>query len=112
MRLNWGLQAKRRLNLTDLSHNLLMVSLELRINNKESVLTILQEILKWSQELPAWQSDAIARLLGKQVLTTEDFDDLYALLKVAHGIPDHAGRTPKPLTADQIPAPVKTSTNV
>lgn len=98
--------------MTDLSHNLLMVSLELRMNNKESVLTILQEILKWSQELPAWQSDAIARLLGKQVLTTEDFDDLYALLKVAHGIPDHAGRTPKPLTADQIPAPVKTSTNV
>jgi len=75
-------------------------------------LTLLQEILDWSQSLPIWQSDAVARLLAKQTLTVEDHDDLFALLKVAHGIPDPKGRKPKPLTADQIPAPVKVTTHV
>ena len=75
-------------------------------------MSILQEILNWAQRLPAWQSDAVARLLAKQTLAAEDLDDLFALLKLSHGIPDPKGRTPKPLTADQIPAPVKVSTHV
>ena len=75
-------------------------------------MTLLQEILGWSQILPAWQSDAVARLLAKQSLTIEDQDDLLALLKVAHGIPDPKDRKPKPLTADQIPAPVIGTTHV
>jgi len=75
-------------------------------------LPILQEILQWSQSLPGWQSDAIARLLANQTLTPDDLDDLYALLKAEHGIPDPKGRKPKLLTADQIPAPVKVSTHV
>jgi len=73
---------------------------------------ILQEILKWANELPTWQSDAVARLLTKPTPSTEDLDDLYALLKTAHGIPDPKGRIPKPLTAAQIPAPVSDSTNI
>jgi recombinational DNA repair ATPase RecF len=75
-------------------------------------MSILQEILSWAQSLPTWQSDAVARLLAKQTQTADDLDDLYALLKVAHGIPDPKGRKPKPLTADQIPTPVKASTHV
>ncbi len=75
-------------------------------------MALLQEILKWSESLPAWQSDAVARLLAKQTLTPDDEADLFALLKAAHGIPDPKARTPKPLTADQIPAPVKNSTHV
>lgn len=75
-------------------------------------MSILQEILSWAQGLPSWQSDAVARLLAKQVLAAEDLDDLFALLKLSHGIPDPEGRTPKPLAADQIPAPVKVSTHV
>jgi energy-coupling factor transporter ATP-binding protein EcfA2 len=75
-------------------------------------LTLLQEILSWSQTLPAWQSDAVARLLAKQALTAEDQDDLFALLKSAHGIADPNGRRPKPLKADQIPAPVGSATDV
>ena len=74
-------------------------------------MSILQEIFKWSQSLPAWQSDAIARLLVKQ-LSTDDIDDLLALLKSEHGIPDPSGRKPKPLTTDQIPVPVVTKTQV
>jgi energy-coupling factor transporter ATP-binding protein EcfA2 len=75
-------------------------------------MVILQEILKWAKSLPQWQSDAISRLLAKQTLTTDDLDDMFALLKAAHGIPDPRGRIPKPLTADQIPAPVQDSTHV
>lgn len=75
-------------------------------------MAILQEILKWTEGLPAWQSDAVARLLAKQTLAAVDLDDLFALLKVAHGIPDLQGRNPQPLKADQIPAPVKISTHV
>lgn len=51
-------------------------------------MSILQEILAWTQGLPAWQSDAVARLLAKRTLTAQDQDDLFALLKLAHGIPD------------------------
>ena len=87
-------------------------SFEWSANNKEPALTLLQEILIWSQTLPTWQSDAVARLLAKQTLTVEDQDDLFALLKNAHGITDPKVRKPKPLTADQIPAPVKVTTHV
>lgn len=75
-------------------------------------MSILQEILAWTQTLPAWQSDAVARLLAKQNLTSDDHNDLYALLKLAHGIPDPKERTPKPLTAEQIPAPVEKTTHI
>lgn len=75
-------------------------------------MTLLQEILSWSQILPAWQSDAVARLLANPTLTAEDQDDLFALLKVAHGVPDPKDRKAKPLAADQIPAPVKVTTHV
>ncbi len=68
-------------------------------------MTILQEILKWSQGLPAWQQDAIARLYMKPDLDAQDFDDLYALLKSAHGISDPNGRVPSILSAEQVAAP-------
>jgi len=75
-------------------------------------MSILQEVLAWTQGLPTWQSDAVARLLTQPALTAADQDDLYALLKLAHGIPDPKNRKPKPLTADQIPAPIKEETRV
>ena len=75
-------------------------------------MSILQEIFVWTQGLPGWQSDAVARLLAKPTLTTDDLDDLFALLKASHSIPDPKDRKAKPLSADQIPAPVKASTHV
>ena len=75
-------------------------------------MSILQEIFAWSQTLAAWQSDAISRLLAKESLTAEDYDDLYALLKAAHGIPDPKNRQPKPLTAGQIPEPTNAASHV
>lgn len=72
----------------------------------------MHEILTWSQGVPTWQSDAIARLLGKPELGAEDLDDLFALVKLSQGISDSKERVPRPLTAEQIPAPVKASTHV
>lgn len=51
-------------------------------------MALMQELLAWTKGLQAWQSDALARLLAKKELSPADQDDLYALLKVAHGIPD------------------------
>ena len=75
-------------------------------------MSILQDILNWSQGLPAWQSDAIARLFAKQVLSTGDLEDLFALIKAEHGIPDSKGRTVKKLSAQQIPAATQSNTHV
>lgn len=75
-------------------------------------MSILQEIVAWAQGLPAWQSDAVARLLAKQTLSAGDVEDLFALLKLEHGIPDPKGRTPQKLSADQVPAPAKAATHV
>lgn len=65
-------------------------------------MSILQEIQKWSTEQPAWQQDAIARIYSQNELSVEDLEDLYALLKVEHGIPDPAGRQLRKLAPDQI----------
>lgn len=75
-------------------------------------MAILQEILAWTQGLPAWQSDAVSRLMVKQALTPQDHEDLYALLKLAHGILDPKNRQPQPLTADQIPAQIEATTHI
>jgi hypothetical protein len=75
-------------------------------------MSILQEILTWSQSLPSWQSDAIARLFAKQTLSQQDIDDLYALLKSEQGIKDAKGRTAKRLKADQIPSAPSNTTHI
>jgi ABC-type dipeptide/oligopeptide/nickel transport system ATPase subunit len=75
-------------------------------------MSLLQEIFTWSQGLPPWQSDAVARLLAKETLSTSDYEDLLALLKLDHGIPDPSERKPSPLTANQVPAPAKQSSHI
>ena len=63
-------------------------------------MSILQDMLEWTQGLPTWQSDAVVPLLAKQTLSGEEQDDLFALLETAHGIPAPSDRKFKPLTAD------------
>jgi hypothetical protein len=67
--------------------------------------TTLQESQKWSEKQPAWQQDAIARLYTKPELSVQDYDDIYALLKAEHGIPDLDHRIAGRLAPDQIAAP-------
>ena len=68
-------------------------------------MTILQAIHHWSQDLPAWQQDAVRRLYLDRDLTAADLDDLYAMAKAVHGIEDPEKRTPTGLAAAQIAAP-------
>lgn len=75
-------------------------------------MSILQEILVWAKDLAPWQSDAVGRLFTKDLLTADDLDDLYALLKVEHGIPDPKGRTAIPLADDKIPAGIQPNEHV
>ncbi len=67
-------------------------------------MSILQEILEWSKNLPDWESDALHRLFMKQTLTETDLEDLYAMLKAEHGISDIRERKPTRLTDEQVPA--------
>jgi energy-coupling factor transporter ATP-binding protein EcfA2 len=69
-------------------------------------MSILYEILIWCESLPDWQNDAIVRLFNKHTLDSDDLDDLFALLKAEHGIPDPEGRIAVKLTADHISVPV------
>ena len=75
-------------------------------------MSILQEILEWSISLPGWQSDAIGRLFEKEELSTDDLDDLYALLKDEHGLEDSQGREAKRLSVEQIPVSPAPSTQI
>lgn len=75
-------------------------------------MSVLQEVLAWSKKLPAWQSDAVARLLAKAELSPADEADVFALLKLEHGIADPQGRIARPLSADQIPEPVHSSMQI
>lgn len=63
-------------------------------------MTLIEEIVAWSQgSLKDWQRDALRRLLTKPALDDQDMDDLYAMMKTAHGVPDSKNRTPVPLGA-------------
>ena len=67
-------------------------------------MTLLNDILKWATiSLTAWQRDALRRLFQKEVLDQQDLDDLYAMLKSAHGVPDSENREPDPLSQKHLP---------
>src|SRR3989442_4072332 len=66
-------------------------------------MSLLQEIFKWSESLPDWQSDTVRRLFENGILSDNDLDDLTALAKASFGIPDPAGRAAKPLRQAQVP---------
>lgn len=68
-------------------------------------MSIVQEIYTWSQTLPIWQQDAIARLYVNRTLSEADKNDLFALAKAEFGIEDLQGRQPQILAAAQVAAP-------
>lgn len=68
-------------------------------------MTLLDDILEWTQTRPLWQQDAARRLFAKpEGLDGDDCDDLYALLKMAHGLPGRPGLEPVPLAKRHLPA--------
>ncbi len=62
-------------------------------------------ILDWSKGWPAWQQDALRRIVVAGNLTKADIGELEALCKIRHGIAPASGTTPTavPLSATHIP---------
>lgn len=55
-------------------------------------MSVVASILQWGAGLPAWQQHAISLLFAKGTLDANDEEDIYALLKSGHGIPDAQNR--------------------
>lgn len=64
-------------------------------------MTVLQEILEWSQERPPWQRDALRRLVLNDELSDDDLKVLAESCKAAHGLA--APQAIQPLAAEHIP---------
>ena len=68
-------------------------------------MTLLDKILKWTQTLPNWQSDAARRLLQREDgLSDDDYSELFILLKAGHGLPNPDDLQPDPLATNHLPA--------
>ena len=65
------------------------------------MVTVLQEILEWSQGRPAWQCDALRRLVLNRELSADDVRALVEICKAAHGLAEQQEFTP--LTKDHVP---------
>src|ERR1700730_12165257 len=67
--------------------------------------TVLELILEWSVDRPAWQRDALRRIVQAQKLTDTDLRELVALCKRGH-TPNPSPTDPeaKPLEAAHLPA--------
>lgn len=71
-------------------------------------MALLDKILKWTQTLPKWQSDAARRLLQREDgLSEDDYSELFTLLKAGHGLPNPDDLKPEPLAANHLPANIK-----
>lgn len=64
-------------------------------------MTVLQEILDWSTDRPAWQRDALRRLVMKGELSADDLASLATICKAAHGLAEQ--QAVNPLTSQDIP---------
>lgn len=52
-------------------------------------MSAMQQIIRWAQELPAWQADAVRRFLQHGELTAQDREEIYQMLKVHAGIEEN-----------------------
>jgi hypothetical protein len=59
----------------------------------EARLTVLQEILQWSQDRPIWQRDALRRLVLNGELSEEDIVALTEICKSRHGLAEQQEAT-------------------
>jgi len=68
-------------------------------------MTILSEIQKWSEKLPAWQQHAVAVLYERRTPSADDLEHILALLQGSHGITELVGREARKLTREQVAVP-------
>ncbi len=64
-------------------------------------MTVLEELLKWSQDRPAWQRDALRRLVLNGDLSDDDIRALTDICKSAHGLAEQQNIAP--LTKEHVP---------
>lgn len=64
-------------------------------------MSVLNEILDWSQDRPAWQRDALRRLVLHGELSDDDIRALTDICKSAHGLAEQQDIAP--LTKDHVP---------
>ncbi|MGE0132405.1 MAG: AAA family ATPase [Blastocatellales bacterium] len=64
-------------------------------------MTVLQEILQWSQDRPAWQREALRRLVLNDELSDEDINALSEICKSGHGLAEQ--RDTVPLAKEHVP---------
>lgn len=64
-------------------------------------MTVLQEILQWSQDRPAWQREALRRLVLDGQLSDEDVSALAEICKSGHGLAGQ--RDTVPLAKEHVP---------
>ena len=68
-------------------------------------MALLNDILKWTENLPAWQRDATRRLFQqKDGLKENDYSELYILLKKENDLELDNDVSPVPLAAEHLPA--------
>ncbi len=70
----------------------------------DTCISVYDEILNWSVLKPAWQRDALRRLVVNGALTEKDIEELLLLVKAAHGIigPSQISIAPIPLEGSHI----------
>src|SRR5207245_1073399 len=64
-------------------------------------MTVLEDILQWSQDRPDWQRDALRRLVLNVELSDDDIRELSEMCKGAHGLAER--REAVPLAKDHVP---------
>lgn len=64
-------------------------------------MTVLEELLKWSQDRPAWQRDALRRLVLNGNLSDDDIGALTEICKSEHGLAEQQENAP--LTNEHVP---------
>lgn len=64
-------------------------------------MTVLEEILEWSQDRPVWQRDALRRLVQNGELSDDDLRALTEICKSAHGLAEEQDIAP--LAQEHVP---------
>ena len=66
---------------------------------------VLQQLLMWSASRPAWQRDALRRIVSEGTLTSNDLKELTELCRAAHESKtvDGTAAKPVPLAASHLP---------
>lgn len=69
-------------------------------------MAVLEDVLNWSTERPAWQRDALRRIVTQDALTDRDITELTEICLNTHGVADPGVPllAPDPLSEQQLPA--------